>query len=989
MRLLSRLRSRPTCAAVLLACAFFASRAEGDTAPVTGLHENAPNVLALTNAAIVVRPGEIIENGTVVVRDGIIEAAGADAAIPPDAVERDMQGLTVYAGFIDLYTNYGAGGGENRGTGHWNEHVRPERRAADLFSPNGGAASAYRKQGITAVVAAPGEGIFRGSGALVLTGDGPANDMVIAAGTGQSVSFVKSGGGYPGSLMGSVALIRQTLYDAGWYDTAWSAYASSPAGQEPPETNPSLAALASAVKGAAPVVFETRDGLDIFRAADIAREFGLDAWYVCAGQEYRRLDAVKALDGRLIVPVNFPGAPDVTTNETTLRELRHWDAAPENPARLAKAGVEFALTSAFLDDSGDFLANVRTAVKRGLPKETALAALTTTPARWLGAARTLGAVEAGTVANLVVADGSVFEDGTKIMETWVAGKRHEITARPEVYIRGRWSFEMTPGRGLSVLALDIAGEETAPKVKVLYGGDEKAVEALSTALHRRVLTTAFPADSLGHEGVVRLTGIVEGEDITGRGEWIDGSAFTWRSVREQAFEAKEDSAEKDEDVKPASFAVLMPDGAFGREGLPEAPDAVIVKNATIWTSGGDGILENADMLVRGGRIEAIGTGIDAPAGAMVIDASGKHVTPGLIDAHSHLAVERGVNEGTHSITSEVRVRDVIDADDINIYRQLAGGLTSACLLHGSANTIGGQNEVAKLKWGALPGDMICTDARPSIKLALGENVKRSNVTGPPTTRYPRTRMGVEQFIRDSFRAAKDYRRDWQRYAEKVKTDPGLIPPRKDLRHEALLEVLDGERQVQCHSYRQDEILAFMRAAEDIGFRIEIFIHNLEGYKVAHAMREHGAMPTVFSDWWAYKFEVYDSIPYGGAILWREGLTVSFNSDNVEIARRMNLEAAKAVKYGGVPPEEALKFVTINSAVQLGMDHRTGSLETGKDADFVMWNGPPLSTYSVCEQTWIEGRRFFDLDEDRAMRERAERERAALVQKVLAMKKNGK
>jgi len=981
-------RFAPHAVLALTVVSFCAPSARAGTAPVIGLHENTPNVAALTNARIVVRPGTVVETGTVVIRDGRIESVGVSVPVPPDAVIRDCAGLTVYAGFVDIYTRYGlsnASSGDGAGARHWNAHVHPEFRAADVFAPDEKAAEKLRKWGITAAAAFPGDGIFRGAGALVLTSEDTPNETVLIDDIGQSLSFRKPGGGYPNSLMGSVALIRQTLSDADWYRLARDLYAKSPAGQDAPETNVSLAALAAHESRAAPYVFETRDGLDIFRAAGIIAEFGLPAWIVCSGYEYRRLEAVKKTGARLVVPVNFPDAPDVSTDETTLRDLRHWDFAPENPGRLSSAGIDIALTSAFLDDDADFLANVRTAVKRGLSNERALAALTVIPARWLGAEHLLGSVEKGGLANLVVADGCVFEDGTKIISTWVAGKRHEVTAVPDVDIRGVWSFEMTPGRGTPALTLDIGGERAAPTVKIAYG--EKTIKALKTTLRERIFTTAFPADSLGFGGVVRINGIVEETTMTGRGSWVDGSGFAWRSSREKPFEAKEDTT-KAEPAEMAAFSVVYPDGAFGRPAPPVRPDAVLVKNATIWTCGPGGVLENADMLVVDGRIESVGTGLSAPSGAVVIDAAGLHVTPGLIDAHSHLAVSRGVSEGTHSITAEVRIRDVIDSDDINIYRQLAGGLTAACLLHGSANTIGGQNEVVKLRWGDLPGGMICGDARPSIKFALGENVKRSNVTGPPTTRYPRTRMGVEQFIRDSFRAAKDYRRGWKEYADGVTENPNLVPPRKNLRYEALLEVLDGERQVQCHSYRQDEILAIMRAAEDIGFRVEIFIHNLEGYKVAGAMKAHGAMPTLFSDWWAYKFEVYDAIPYGGAILWEQGLVVSYNSDNVEIARRMNLEAAKAVKYGGVPPAEALKFVTLNSAVQLGMDHRIGSLETGKDADFVVWSGDPLSTYSVCEQTWIEGRRYFDRTEDRGLRERAERERTALVQKILAMDSGG-
>ena len=659
---------------------------------------------------------------------------------------------------------------------------------------------------------------------------------------------------------------------------------------------------------------------------------------------------------------------------------------PENPARLSDAGVAFSLTAAKLDDNGDFLKNLRTAVKRGLSKDNALAALTLTPASWLESGNRLGSLEAGKFANIIVTDGCLFDDDTAVVETWVAGTRFEVAPRPETDVRGSWAVDFLPQSSVEDITLEISGKASAPKTKIRHR--EKEIDALKTALEKRMLLLAFPADSLGLEGVVRMTGMVEEGTMHGGGAWGDGTSFTWSARLVKTFEAPPDTAKTDTAVM-TEFPVVYPDGVYGRKALPDQPEAVIVRNATIWTSGNGGILTGADMVVMNGKIDRIGKNLKAPSGAIVIDATGRHVTPGLIDPHSHLAVSGGVNEGSHSITSETRIIDVIDSDDINIYRQLAGGLTASCLLHGSANSIGGQNAVVKLRWGALPEEMLVGDAKPTIKFALGENVKRSNVTGPPTTRYPRSRMGVEQFMRDSFSAAKDYRQAWRDYEKGRKENPDLVPPRRDLRLEPLVEVLEGERWIHCHSYRQDEIEAMIRVADDMGFTVKVFIHNLEGYKVADMMRDHGSMPTVFSDWWAYKYEVIDSIPYNGAMLHSRGLVVSFNSDNVELARRMNLEAAKAVKYGGVPPEEALKFVTLNPAIQLGIDHRTGSLEEGKDADFVIWSGDPLSTYSMCQQTWIDGRRYFDVDESRRLEETAARERNTLVQKILSADSAGK
>ena len=373
---------------------------------------------------------------------------------------------------------------------------------------------------------------------------------------------------------------------------------------------------------------------------------------------------------------------------------------------------------------------------------------------------------------------------------------------------------------------------------------------------------------------------------------------------------------------------------------------------------------------------------------MVIDGIGKHITPGLIDCHSHSAAF-SINEGTQSITAEVRIQDVLNSNDITIYRELAGGLTMANILHGSANTIGGQNAVIKLRWGATPDALLYSNAVKGIKFALGENVKQSNWGDDNTTRYPQTRMGVEQILRDAFSSAVEYQKKWSDYNKNPKQWKKKVPPRRDLELEALVEILEGKRQIHCHSYRQDEILMLTRVAEDFGFIVGTFQHVLEGYKVADRIKEHGANASTFSDWWAYKYEVIDAIPYNGALMTDVGVTVSFNSDSRELARRMNTEASKGVKYGGLSEEEALKLVTLNPAIQLKIDKWVGSLEVGKDADFVIWTDHPLSTRAVCEQTWIDGIRYFSLEEDNKLKKRDKKLRRNLVNKILSKKDDKK
>jgi len=373
--------------------------------------------------------------------------------------------------------------------------------------------------------------------------------------------------------------------------------------------------------------------------------------------------------------------------------------------------------------------------------------------------------------------------------------------------------------------------------------------------------------------------------------------------------------------------------------------------------------------------------IAEPKNAAVIDATGKHVTPGIIDSHSHTA--GGDNEPGQAVTSETRIEDVIDCDDIAIYRQLAGGKTISNVLHGSANPIGGQNAILKWRWGSLPKEMIIADCPKGIKFALGENVKQSNYMpgGRPSNRYPQTRMGVEELIRDRFKAALDYEREMIEWEK----DKSKIPPHRDLELDALLETVKVERAIICHGYRQDELLMMMRVAEEFGIRVQSFEHVLEGYKIADVMAKHGVGGSTFSDWWAYKMEAYDAIPGNGPLMHQQGVLVAYNSDDDQLASRLNWEAAKALKFG-VPEQEALAFVTSNPAKLLHIDDKVGSLEPGKDADFVIWSGSPLSTYTKCEQTWIDGKKYFDLKEDQQMRAQIQKERAALIQKILKSKK---
>jgi len=426
--------------------------------------------------------------------------------------------------------------------------------------------------------------------------------------------------------------------------------------------------------------------------------------------------------------------------------------------------------------------------------------------------------------------------------------------------------------------------------------------------------------------------------------------------------------------KAIVFLLLLSIGLVAPRPLPaQASSEVLIRNATILTAA-KGTLEGSDILIQNGKIAKIGKNLKAGANAQVIDATGKFVSPGIIDAHSHSMLD-AINEGAFSVTSMTNVRDVLNPTDIAIYRALAGGVTTANLLHGSANAIGGQNIVVKFKWGHPVEDFPVADAPLGIKFALGENPKRTHVQLLPgqSPRYPRTRMGVMEVIRDAFVRARDYKKAWEDFrAGKTRTQP-----RKDLELEPIVEILEGKRLVHAHGYRSDEHLNLLKIADEFGFRVATLQHGLEAYKIAPEIAKRGTGVSIFTDYWSYKWEAYDTIPYNAYILWKAGVVVSINSDSDERMRRLNIDAAKVMKYGGVPEEEALKMITLNPAKQLGIDKRTGSIEVGKDADLVIWNAHPFSVYSRPEMTFIEGAVYFDRSKDIANRATLEKERQEL------------
>ena len=571
----------------------------------------------------------------------------------------------------------------------------------------------------------------------------------------------------------------------------------------------------------------------------------------------------------------------------------------------------------------EFWSRLRLAVRRGLSKDAALAALTTTPAEIFGVADRLGTIAPGRMANLVVASGDLFADEARVLTTWIDGRYYDTDLAAERDPRGTWELA-AEGK---TLPLTVEGELDKLEAKV---AGEKA--ALSTKEDAVLLVAPAKLFEKG-EGSVRLSGRIAAETIAGTGELPAGGMIRWTARRTAAYTPARKPGDTPSPLdRPLDFPETYPAGSFGRAAPPEQPRSVLIQGATIWTSGPQGTVQNADLLVTDGKISAVGNGLKVPAGAPVIDGKGVHVTPGIVDCHSHTAISKGVNESSHAVTCEVRIADVLDPTDIDIYRQLAGGVTAANLLHGSANPIGGQNQVIKFRWGALPEELKFADAMPGVKFALGENVKQSNWGDRFTTRYPQTRMGVEQLIRDRFRAALEY-------DAATKKKDGL-PPRRDLQLEALLEILNGKRLIHCHSYRQDEVLMFLRLADEFKIKIGTLQHILEGYKVADEIAKHGAGASSFADWWAYKWEAFDAIPDNPAMMHGRGVLTSVNSDSGDLARRLNTEAAKSMKYGGVSPEEALKLVTIYPAKQLRIDAQDWLARAGQGCRFCHLERPP-------------------------------------------------
>ncbi|GGH10743.1 amidohydrolase family protein [Pedobacter zeae] len=955
--------------------------AQQTTFPVNGSFDTRPGMFAFTNATIVVNANQTLNNATLLIKGQTIQAVGAGLAVPKGYVVIDLKGKFIYPSLVDAFTSYGLSetpaaqrgfGGQRqsifvstkKGAYGWNEAIRPETYVKNIFSTDSKKADELRKVGFGSVNVINRDGIARGVSAAVTLNEGADNSVILKDQSAANYSFNKgtSSNDYPTSLMGSIALLRQTYYDAQWY------------AKQKEEYNISLDEFGK--QQDIPQIFEVDGWQNVLRADKIGKEFGKKYIIKSTGDEYQRINEVKATGASLIIPLTFPKAYDVEdpaeARNVSLSQMKGWELAPTNPAALEKAGIKFALTAFGLENSRDFWANIRTAIENGLSEKQALQSVTEIPASLLGISDKVGSLEKGKVANFLISSDNLFKNGNIIFENWVQGKRFVVNKMDVSDIRGTYNLTVD---GVGALTLKITGTG---------GGSTAAIERVGADSVKTTANFTRNGDWISinfnlkknPKGDIRLSGyLTSANPVTIKGESALADATTGKFTATYKEPAKETPKKDEPKATLALGQVIYPFSAFGSTEPPKQ-ETVLIKNGTVWTNEKDGILQNADVLLENGKIKAVGKNLSA-SGAKVIDATGKHVTAGIIDEHSHIAGSGGINEGAQSVSAEVRVADIINSEDVNIYRQLAGGVTTSHILHGSANPIGGQSQLIKLRWGKSPEELKFAGADGFIKFALGENVKQSNFgTG---ARFPVTRMGVEQTFVDEFTRAKEY-------AKALSVKGNSV--RRDLELDAIVEILNNKRFITCHSYVQSEINMLIHVADSLGFKINTFTHILEGYKVADKMKAHSIAGSTFSDWWAYKNEVAEAIPYNGKIMHNVGITTAFNSDDAEMARHLNQEAGKSVLYGNVPEEDALKFVTLNPARMLHIDDKVGSLKAGKDADVVIWTANPLSIYAKAEKTFVDGIAYWDIDKDAQMIKAQQVEKARLIQKMLESKSKG-
>lgn len=952
-----------------------------ETFPVNGVHDKKPIYYAFTNAHIFKSANEYIEKGTLLIKEGKVIDAGAGIEIPAGAVVQNCDGLYIYPSFIDAYAGFNLPRKKDKKEtvphSHWNPSIHPEYQyhpeiplknkvKEDLLASGFGLANIHQR-----------DGIMRGYGQLILIGVDQPNTATIKPQSAAHYSFARgtSDVSYPTSHIGAVALLRQSFYDADWYVGNTSVTK---------ESTPAFDEIKK--QASATCIFELSNPLTLRNVIGLEREFGRQFIVKGTGKEYL-LDSTQLSDRSMIVPVSFPKPFDVSdpyeARMITLEELKHWESAPFNAYFLNQQGARIALTRDTIRSSKEFLKNLKQITESGFDHQKALASLTTIPAEMLGVGQVVGDLSAGKLANFFISNNRFDEDGFTIAQHWNKGQKALDKRLPATALIGDYNL-VIGDQNVQVTISSLSEKGVNATAKYKSSEDKLKVKI---KLDNELVSIVLMTDGDDSKMLYQLSGkqSLGGSVWDGKGQDNMGNWITWAALRDR----KSDVQTEKEDTTKTELNVpniMLPNMAYGYYEL-NAKKSFVITNAKVWTCGPDGFLENADIYVVDGKIKSVGKDQLYPTELVRINANGKHVTPGIIDEHSHVGIFGGANEWGQSSSAEVRIADAIDPWNINIYRHLAGGVTAAQLLHGSANPIGGQSALIEMKWGQSADEMLIDDAPGFIKFALGENVKRK------TGRFPNTRMGVEQTFADAFVRAHEYAGSIslaQDTKSKSKGDtPSLSSKRRDLELDALAEILNDTRYITCHSYVQSEILMLMNLGDSLGFRVNTFTHILEGYKVAKQMAEHGANGSTFADWWAYKFEVNDAIPYNAALMQKAGVNVGINSDDAEMGRRLNQEAAKTIKYGGVSEEDALKMITINPAKMLHLDDRMGSIEPGKQANLVIWSDHPLSVYAHPEKTMINGVVYYDASKVEDINTQIARERSRIIALMLIDKSANK
>lgn len=996
--------------------ATMSGKTNAQSARTVGFRQRA---FAIVHATVVTRPGEVLENADVLIRDGVIVGVGQALKIPADTEVIDATGLFVYAGFIDAgtadpidanrqpkpvagrkvdFTRYALAA-----TRPDNRHsFTPEFHAADALKSDAATPESFRKYGFTSFHTLPTGRVASGQGVLTDSSGRPLRESLLAENTlSEFRLFAPSGGKYPSTLMGATAHLRQALLDAQRYRVHHDLYAAKKPGVGQPPVDHTLAALDRLLHRQQRAIFraDTRD--EIHRALDIAQEFNLqtivwggrEAWRTATRLSKHKVDVIAEINFGSEPKVEAPKAGDklVADVKSPLRvqedELDRWQERVAGLAALRAANIRIAISSRGLKNRGDVLKNMRFAIEAGLSRDDALAALTSDAAAILGVEDRLGTLAVGKLAHVVVLTGPFDHEKSKLRHVFTGGtkanynddakpvadetqKKTESTVEPGAdanSIVGKWklSIESAIGKQTATLALTQSGDKLAGTFFSKQGDGKVASGDIDGKQgFRFVVNIKAGSGTLA----LKFSGRLDQGRISGELKSAFGAATKWSGERVVKADGEDSNLVQlgapvvapipTSDAKPKTVAKAERPTELESDRLRRTIQTggnVFIKNATVLTATAQ-TLPNTSILVKNGKIAAIGKNLQPEPGMTVIDATGRFVMPGIIDTHSHIMITSGVNEGTLSIVPEVRIKDAVNSADTSEYRALAGGVTAVRLLHGSANVVGGQDAVVKLRYGSTAAEHILHDAPQGVKFALGENVKYK------TTRFPNTRLGVEATLNRAFMEAIDYRRvhmEYDRLRAATSEKPNsLLPPRRDLRLEALADIVNHQKFIHSHCYRSDEILMLLRVASDLGIRVWSLQHVLEGYKVAPEIVAHGASCSTFADWWAYKVEAFDAIPHNAALLKEAGANVVIKSDDRELVRHLYHEAAKTVRYGNMHPDHALQTITRNAARELGLDDRMGTIEVGKDADLAIFNGHPLNAFSRCELTLIEGEVYF-------------------------------